>query len=115
MLLSELFDPTPSPETSIACDLSVLDDPETHRDRFESLFEQREEIRKASGGLAIRFPSSMALAERILDFIRRERQCCPFLTFEVAFEPEERGIWLYMGGTERVENYITQEFNDAWL
>lgn len=115
MPLSELFDPSPSEETPIACDLSVLDDPEKHRDRFEALFEERKEVRRASGGLAVRFPGTMAVAERILDFISRERRCCPFLTFEVAFEPEERGVWLYMGGNERVENYITREFENAWL
>lgn len=115
MPLSELFDPSPSPDTPIACDLSAIDDPEKHRDRFESLFEKREEVREASGGLAVRFPGSIAIAERILDFISRERQCCPFLTFEIAFEPEERGIWLYMGGDERVERFITREFETAWL
>lgn len=115
MPLSDLFDPSPSPDTPIACDLSVLDDPETHRDHFEALFEEREEIRRVDGGLAVRFPGTMTVADRILDFIRRERQCCPFLTFEVAFEPEEGGVWLYMGGDERVEDYITREFEHTWL
>lgn len=115
MPLSDLFDPSPSEETPIACDLSVLKDPEKQRDRFEALFEEREEVRRASGGLVVRFPDSMIVADHILDFIGRERQCCPFLTFEVAFEPEERGIWLYMGGDERVERYITREFENSWL
>ena len=113
MSLSELFTPSPSAETPIACDLSVLDDPKEHDRRSNALFDDREEMRRVEGGYALRYPGTMDYAERILDFIERERQCCPFLTFEIAFEPEGRGIWLYFGGDERVENYLTSQFEGA--
>lgn len=106
MLHSELFNPSPSDDTPIACDLSVLEDPERHKTRSEALFADREEIREVSGGIAIRFSGTMDSAERVLDFVRRERQCCPFLTFEVVFEPEARGVWLVLGGDEEVASYI---------
>ena len=115
METSELFAPSPSEETPIACDPSVLDDPERHKQQFEALFEEREEVRTVSGGLAVRFPGATCYAERALDFIRRERRCCPFLTFQIAIEPEERGVWLYMGGDERVEDYITSAFEQSWM
>ncbi len=114
MLFDELFDPSPSEQTPIACDLSVLDDPEEHKRRFEALFEEREALREVSGGVVLRFSGTMEYADRLVDFISRERQCCPFLSFGVAIEPEERGVWLYMGGDEDVEEYITQEVEAAW-
>lgn len=110
MPLSELFNSSPSNETPIACDLSVLDDPKEHDRRSNALFGDREELRRIKGGYALRYPGTMDYAKRILDFIRHERQCCPFLTFEIAFEPEGRGIWLYFGGDERVETYLTHQF-----
>ena len=110
MPLSDLFDQSPSDETPIACDLSVLDDPEAHDRRSNALFDDRLEMRRVKGGYALRYPAAMDYAERILDFIRHERRCCPFLTFEIAFEPEGRGIWLYFGGDERVEEYLTSQF-----
>lgn len=115
MHTSDLFDPTPADDTPIACDLSVLDDPNHHKQQFERLFEQREEVRKVDGGIAVRFPGAIRCAEQALAFIQRERQCCPFLTFQIAIEPEERGIWLYMGGDEQVENYITSSFEQIWM
>lgn len=114
MLYSDLFDPTPSEDTPIACDLSALDDPGQHGAHFKALFEEREELRKAPGGLAVRFPGTMNYAERLLTFVGRERQCCPFLTFGITVEPEERGIWLYMGGDDQVEEYITTAFDEQW-
>lgn len=115
MLFDELFDPSPSDETPIACDLSALDDPAHHAERFEELFDEREEVRDLPGGLAVRFPGEISYAERILDFVSRERQCCPFLTFGVAVEPEGGGTWLYMGGDERVDEYLSGAFGEAWM
>lgn len=115
MRTSELFDPTPSSDTPIACDLTVLDDPEAHKEQFERLFEEREEIRRVDGGLAVRFPGTTRFAEQALDFVSRERQCCPFLTFQIAIAPEGRGVWLYMGGDEQVEDYITSSFEATWM
>lgn len=115
MYTFDLFDPSPSADTRIACDLSALDNPDRHKKRFEALFRDREEVREVEGGLAVRFPGATRYAERVLDFISRERQCCPFLTFEIAIEHEERGVWLYMGGDDRVEEYITGAFEQVWM
>jgi hypothetical protein len=109
MLYSKLFDPRPSEDTPIACDLTVLDDRKRHKKRAEKLFSEREEIREVSDGVALRFPGTMEYAERVLDFISRERQCCPFLTFEVIFEPENRGVWLFLGGDEEAASYIQDQ------
>lgn len=114
MLFDELFDPSPSDDTPIACDLSVLDDPDHHATHFEELFEERTEVRTVSGGVAVRFPGETRYAGQILDFVSRERQCCPFLTFSIAIEPEGRGTWLYMGGDERVEEYLSEAFEATW-
>lgn len=115
MPLSELFDPSPSEETPLACDLSALGDPEEHSRRSEALFAEREDVQEIGGGYAFRYPGTMDYAERILGFVNRERQCCPFLTFEIVFEPEGRGIWLYLGGGERVEAYLRRQFKAQGL
>lgn len=110
--LSDLFSRSPARGTPIACDLSVLDAPEEHERVSGELFEEKLALRKVEGGYALRYPGTMDYAERLLGFVGRERQCCPFLTFEIAFEPEGRGIWLYLGGDEQVERYLDEQFED---
>lgn len=114
MLLDHLFDPTPSDDTTIACDPSkhTQNELEQHDVKVEGLLSDRREVRKVEGGYAFRFPGSWEYAERILDVVRYERKCCPFLTFEVAFEPEARGIWLYIGGDEDVDVYLQGRADD---
>ncbi len=111
---TDLFDPSPSSDTPIACDLTVLDDPEQHKAHTEALFEEREALRTVSDGVALQFPGTFEYAERVLDFISRERQCCPFLTFELIVEPEERGVWLVLGGDDEVTSYIQNQFEAQW-
>ncbi|MFB6099370.1 MAG: hypothetical protein ABEK84_09725 [Salinibacter sp.] len=110
MLFDELFDPSASEETPIACDPSAHTENELkdHDQKVEGLLADREEMRKVSGGYAFRFPARWDWVERIFDVVRYERKCCPFLTFGIAFEPEERGIWLYIGGNEEVEEYLVE-------
>jgi len=79
-----------------------------------SLFADCEETRVVSDGVALRFPGTMNYAERLLTFIGRERQCCPFLTFELIVEPEDRGFWLVMGGDHAAANYIQNQFEAHW-
>jgi len=64
--------------------------------------------------LRLRFPDSMDDAERLLTFIGRERQCCPFLTFEMIFKPEERGLWLMLGGDNAVVAHIQDQLEAHW-
>ncbi len=111
MQISELFDPTPSNDTPIACAPSALDDPERHKSNTEALFAERKDTRTVSDGVALQFPGTMDYAERILRFIRKERQCCPFLTFELIVEPEARGLWLVLGGDEQSTAYIQNQFD----
>ena len=108
MHVDDLFSQKPSDDTPIACDLSVLDDPEEHHRHSETLFAERQELRQIDGGIALRYPGTIEYAERLLGFISRERQCCPFLTFKLVFEPEDRGLWLCFGGDERVEAYLAK-------
>lgn len=72
MPLSELFDPSPSEEPPIACDLSALDDPEQHSRRAEVLFAEREEMREVGGGYALRYPGTMAYAERVKGYLENQ-------------------------------------------
>lgn len=114
MQYTEIFDPSPSADTPIACDFTALDDPEQHKHHTEALFEEREDLRAVSNGVALQFPGTLDYAERVLDFISRERQCCPFLTFELIVEPEERGVWLVLGGDETATSYIQDQFETHW-
>jgi hypothetical protein len=91
------------PEVPIACSLS-LEDRADRNAQIVRLFSQRSETRELSDGYAFRFPADSAAP--LLEFVEGERRCCPFLTFELVFEPQAGPVWLRVRGTAEIKTFI---------
>lgn len=71
-----------------------------------SLFTAVEAIDELVDGYAFRFPADSAWLPRLTEFVGAERQCCPFLRFEVICEPGPGPLWLRLRGAEEVKAFI---------
>lgn len=93
-------------EIPIACSLTT---PEL-RAREQAI--QREvlgglaEVRELPDGYALRFPGDAAWLATLAEFIRFERECCPFFTFELRCEPRQGPLWLQLRGPEGVKGFV---------
>ena len=74
------------------------------------LFAAVEEVAELPDGYGYRFSGDGSQLEPLLAFIEAERRCCPFLTFEIAFEPHGGPLWLRMRGSPRVKAFIAEAF-----
>jgi hypothetical protein len=74
-------------ENPIACTLSVGD----YRERLAQIAElARDALRSYEReGLVLRLRYAATAADRVRDMVRRERECCAFLTFKLREEGEE--------------------------
>src|SRR5207237_400560 len=77
----------------IACKLSEAARA-TRGDEVSDLFGASEGVSEIEDGYALRFPVSEEMVGKLTAFVLFERVCCPFLTFELAFEPGEGPLWL---------------------
>ncbi len=75
------------------------------------LFAAVEEVAELPDGYAYRFSSEASQLEPLLAFIEAERRCCPFLTFEIAFEAHGGPNWLRLRGSPQVKAFIAETFN----
>jgi hypothetical protein len=93
-------------EIPIACSLTT---PEL---RVREQAVQREivagvrEARELADGYALRFPGDAAWLGTLAEFIRFERECCPFFTFELRCEPQQGPFWLHLRGPEGVKEFV---------
>jgi hypothetical protein len=93
-------------EVPIACSLTT---PEL---RAREQVVQREvvavvqETRDLADGYALRFPGDAAWLNTLAEFIRFERECCPFFTFELHCEPQHGPLWLHLRGPEGVKKFV---------
>jgi hypothetical protein len=89
----------------LVCTLTE-DEQATRREEMDPLFDHIERIEELPDGYAVRFPGDEALLPRLAEFIRAERDCCRFFTFELVAEPGLGPIWLRLRGADGVKAIV---------
>jgi len=99
-----------SDTTPLACQIQ---DPEQLRQRttdVHTLFKQATQMQELADGYAFSFPHEDQWATKLLEFILFEKNCCPFFTFELVFEPQHGPIWLRLRGPDGVKAIVSEGF-----
>jgi len=89
---------------SVACNLTAKEMPE-RRVLLAKLGEAVMETQEREDGYTYRFESDALLPE-ILEIVRAERECCPFLRFSLTFEPGNGPVWLEVTGPEGTKEFV---------
>lgn len=97
-------------ESSIACRLSTPDLAARLEEIRAVLLARVEVVEPIDSGYRLRLPNTDANAESVLDFVRFERQCCPFLDFRVTLPAEPYYIALELTGDGNVREFIRVAF-----
>ncbi len=93
----------------IACTLSEADLAQRRENVMAMLFQQAEAHQELEDGHRFRFPGTDDWADQLLNFIKFERCCCAFFTFELSFEPNKGSIWFSLRGGNGVKAFIQAE------
>jgi hypothetical protein len=94
----------------IGCLLSERDFAIRSEELAGGLFASVEEVVELPDGYAYRFAGAGGPLDSVLEFITAERRCCPFLTFEIVFEPHGGPLWLRMRGSPQAKVFIAEAF-----
>jgi hypothetical protein len=92
----------PEQELVIACDFCAFtpEEREQHSRLAGELFAAVREVRELADGYSFRLPEDSAMLYKVADFIRHERVCCPFWTFNITVEAQGGAIWLQLTGPD---------------
>ena len=97
-------------EPPIACSLT---DPEYQQRRAELLRTFQGallETKELDEGYAYRFPSGANSIAELAQLITFERECCPFLRFQLRLEPANGPLWLELTGPEGTKEFLQSLF-----
>jgi hypothetical protein len=94
----------------IACELTTAELQERRRTVLHSLRSVVTEVREIKNGYAYAFSSGDRLSE-ITAMIDLERQCCPFLRFQLTLEPGGGPMTLELTGPEGTKDFLAEIFN----
>jgi hypothetical protein len=99
-----------SDQEVIACLLSEREQAiraeEAHQDHVPGLLA----VEELPDGYGYRFPATDEWTAKVMAVVATERQCCPFFTFEVVFEPHGRALWLRFRGSEAIKAFVRDNF-----
>lgn len=65
--------------------------------------------KELADGFAYEFPGTDAMLDELLTFVKTERQCCGFFTFQLIMQEETQTAWLEIKGPEGVKDIIYKE------
>ncbi len=97
-------------ELAIACKLSEAEQAIREEELAGDIFSNCQEVAELGDGYAFKFPGDGEWPAKLIEFIGFERECCPFFTFELVFEPQEGPVWLRLRGPEGTKAFVEQTF-----
>lgn len=92
----------------IACNITEAEQLEQRQTEITEMLRAAERVEELEDGYAVSFATDDQVASELLNFILAERKCCPFFTFELAFEAEEGPMWLRLRGPEGVKEFVRE-------
>lgn len=98
-----------APAAELKCSLGS---PELQKRRttvLEKLRKQIVEKKELPNGYAFKFPGTDAAFDELTQFIKTERSCCSFFTFNLVADGDKNGTWLELTGPEGVKDFINVE------
>ena len=94
----------------VACSLTGPELQERRRQVLRKVGEAVLEVKDLGDGYAYRFPSDDVWITELANLITFERQCCPFLQFNVRIEPGAGPVWLELSGPEGTKDFLNSLF-----
>ena len=70
-----------------------------------------QKLQELEDGYTFQFPGDSEWIQKVVAFVTEERECCPFFTFELQFEPNLGPIWLRLRGSVEIKAIL----RDQWL
>ena len=93
----------------LACALTSPELRERKRTVLASLKEQTRERLELENGYAFTFSGTDLLLDELIDFIKTERACCPFFTFDLSIRGDKSEARLELTGPPGAKEFITSE------
>ena len=93
----------------LAC-LLIGDELKERGEVVQPLMASHLQLQELEDGYAFQFPGEPDWIQRVLSFVTEERQCCPFFTFELQFEPNLGPIWVRLRGSAEIKALLKEQW-----
>jgi hypothetical protein len=93
----------------LTCKLTVPELQQRKTTVLASLRKQMVEHKELGNGYAFKFKGLDTVIDELTEFIKTERQCCDFFTYDLSISGDGSEAWLKLTGPEGSKDFVTQE------
>lgn len=93
----------------MACKLTSAELRQRKETVLASLKNQIVEKKELKDGYAFKFNGSDTMLDELTEFIKTERECCNFFTFNLSISGNKSEAWLELTGAEGAKDFISSE------
>jgi len=97
---------------ALTCSLTSDELLERKQELKENIFPHLTKKITLSNGYIYYFEDEPGLAENIMEFIGKEKQCCPFFRFDFSILPFKKGLAFQISGSPAVKEFLTDFENN---
>jgi len=94
---------------TLVCKLTTPELQKRRETVIASLNKKLIEKKELRSGFAYKFPGNDEMIDELTSFIKSERECCDFFTFNLSVSGDKSEAWLELSGPEGVKEVITTE------
>lgn len=98
-------------KVTLKCKLTTPELRERKNTVIASLQKQVQEKKELVNGYAYRFSGADVTIDELADFIKTERECCDFFTFNLSVKGDKTVAWLHITGPKGSKEFIKRNWN----
>ena len=95
--------------TEMSCKLTGPELQKRKETVLASLKAQVIDRKELQNGYAFRFPGTDRVLDELTEFIKTERECCDFFTFNLSVSGDKTEAWLELTGADGAKDFISGE------
>jgi len=98
-------------EQQVSCKLTT---PELRKRKQTVIAELKNLVQEkveTDAGFRYRFDGSDSMLDLLTEFVKTERECCPFFAFTLNIAEDKRHAWLELSGPEGTKDFVRHEID----
>lgn len=93
----------------LSCKLTTPELRQRKQTVIASIKTQIVDKKELPNGYAFKFKGTDQIIDELTEFIKTERECCDFFTFNLSIAGDKSETWLELKGEEGAKDFITSE------
>ena len=93
----------------LSCKLTTPEMQKRKETVLASLKSQMTEKKELKYGYVFKFPGTDKMLDELTEFIKTERECCDFFTFNLSISGDKSEAWLELTGSDGAKDFISTE------